>query len=446
MNRVVVVGGGLAGITAAIRLADAGMAVTLCEARPRLGGATASFRRNGITVDTGQHVFLRCCSAYRGLLARLQVSGLASIQDRLDLPVVGPDGRVHHLRRGRAPAPLQLAGSLLHFAPLSMADRARLVPALAALRRIDPTDPAVDRLSFGQWLARHHQSPRAVARLWSLIGVPTLNAAPDRASLALAAFVFQTGLLGSPDAADLGIPSVALGELHGAPAAGALAAAGASVALSTKVRSLTRTGARWRVATDTGEHEADAVIVALPHQAAAALLPDLAGAGQWQRLGASPIVDCHVLYDRTVTELAFAAGVDSEVQWVFDRSRAAGLVGGQYLVVSLSAADRYVEEPVGVLRERFLPALAQLFPEARGARVEDFFVTRERRATFLAAPGTGALRPGAQTGAPGLFLAGAWTATGWPDTMEGAVRSGISGASSACEYLGGRRSTEAVLA
>jgi hypothetical protein len=152
------------------------------------------------------------------------------------------------------------------------------------------------------------------------------------------------------------------------------------------------------------------------------------GPAQWCELGASPIVNVHAIYDRRVTALPFAAAVDSPVQWVFDRTGPSGLASGQYLAVSLSAADDYLDIPAAALREQFLPAMAELFPAARGAWVTDFFVTRERRATFRQAPGCGSRRPPAATAVPGLVLAGAWTDTGWPDTMEGAVRSGLNAA------------------
>jgi uncharacterized protein with NAD-binding domain and iron-sulfur cluster len=185
------------------------------------------------------------------------------------------------------------------------------------------------------------------------------------------------------------------------------------------------------------EIAADAVVLAVPHEAAARLIPPGAlpdgTVASWAGLGASPIVNVHVIYDRAVTNLPFAAAVDSPVQWVFDRTRISGLdrsspARRQYLAISLSAADKYVDVPAARLRERFVPALAELFPAARGAQVIEFFVTRERRATFRQAPGSGRLRPRAGTRLPGLVLAGAWTATGWPDTMEGAVRSGLAAA------------------
>jgi uncharacterized protein with NAD-binding domain and iron-sulfur cluster len=152
----------------------------------------------------------------------------------------------------------------------------------------------------------------------------------------------------------------------------------------------------------------------------------------WAGLGAAPIVNVHVIYDRKVMDVPFAATVDSPVQWVFDRTRISGMHArgddGQYLAISLSAADEYVDVPAAALREQFVPALAELFPAAREAQVTEFFVTRERRATFRQAPGTARLRPGPGTQLPGLVLAGAWTDTGWPDTMESAVRSGLAAA------------------
>jgi uncharacterized protein with NAD-binding domain and iron-sulfur cluster len=165
----------------------------------------------------------------------------------------------------------------------------------------------------------------------------------------------------------------------------------------------------------------------------AGTLPDPTGPA---RLGLSPIVNVHIVYDRAVTSLRFAAAVDSPVQWVFDRTLAAGLERGQYLAVSLSGATDIVDQTVDWFRRTFLPALSDLFPQARDASVERFLVTRERGATFRQTPGTAALRPGPVTGIPRLFLAGAWTDTGWPATMEGAVRSGVTAARHALVALG----------
>jgi uncharacterized protein with NAD-binding domain and iron-sulfur cluster len=175
------------------------------------------------------------------------------------------------------------------------------------------------------------------------------------------------------------------------------------------------------------------VILATDHEAAAALLPSAAGVdrGALERLGRVPILNLHVVFDRAVLPWPFAAAVRSPLQWLFDRSRAAGLDAGQYVVVSLSAADEWVGRSRAELARVFLPAFAALLPGAREARVTRFFATCERAATFAQLPGTARLRPGARTAQPALFLAGAWTATGWPATMEGAVRSGLTAARAA---------------
>jgi hypothetical protein len=185
---------------------------------------------------------------------------------------------------------------------------------------------------------------------------------------------------------------------------------------------------------------AEAVVVALAHTRAATLLEPLLGQGAsaLRALGVSPIVNLHIVYDRHVCEWPFAAGVDTPVQYVFDRTRAAGAPPGcQYLAVSLSGAEREMGLSVDRLRERYLPALCELFPRAREAKVELFLATREHAATFRAAPGTAALRPRPRTAVPGLVLAGAWTATGWPATLEGAVLSGHAAAQSALRALAG---------
>jgi squalene-associated FAD-dependent desaturase len=468
-GRVVVVGGGLAGITAAIALAESGADVTLLEARPRLGGATCSFHRDGLIVDTGQHVFLGCCSAYRGLLAKLGMTEHAPLQDRFDVTVLAPGRSVSQplrarLRRTALPGPLHMLPALGRYPFLSWAERAQVARPALAMRRVDPAAPAADTERFGDWLAARGQSERARRALWDLFSVSALNIAGDDASLALAATVVKTGLLGKNNAADIGVAALPLGELHGDAAATLLAKLGAQVTLGTKVSAIEGgaieggaieggateadgRAARFRVRLGRGEDAdlaADAVVLAVPHEKAAPLIPpDALPPGTvtgWEGLGASPIVNVHVIYDRPVTNLPFAAAIDSPVQWVFDRTRISGMDRpGQYLAISLSAADEYADVPAARLREQFVPALAELFPAARDAQVTEFFVTRERRATFRQAPGSGMVPPALTlavalrqqtppTRRPGLVLAGAWTNTGWPDTMEGAVRSGLAAA------------------
>jgi len=433
--KTAVIGGGLAGITAAIALAQAGTEVTLLEAKPRLGGATMSFTRDGLVIDTGQHVFLRCCTAYRGLLDRLGMAAHAPIQPRFDVTVVAPARRAR-MRRARVPAPLHMLPALLGYPFLSLAERSRISRAALAFKRLREEDPAADEIRLGDWLAARGQDERTRRVLWDLFSISSLNVPGDDAALSLAAVVVKTGLLGDADAADIGVPALSLGELHGSAAARLLGKLGATVRLQTKVAAIEpkgETGFLIRLGDSGDQLLADAIVLAVPHEQAARLVPPGALPAEtvdgWAGLGAAPIVNVHVIYDRPVMDVPFAAAVDSPVQWVFDRTRISGMHArgdnGQYLAVSLSAADEYVNMTVAELRDKFVPALAEIFPAAREATVTEFFVTRERRATFRQVPGTAKLRPKAATALPGLVLAGSWTDTGWPDTMEGAVRSGL---------------------
>ncbi|MHB1809625.1 MAG: hydroxysqualene dehydroxylase, partial [Solirubrobacteraceae bacterium] len=321
----------------------------------------------------------------------------------------------------------------------------------------------------------------AVAGLWDLVVLPTLNLRAGEASLALAAFVFQVGLLNSTDGGDIGFHRGSLSRIVGEPALRTLRESGVDVRLRWRVeRVLARRGAEPSARVDelargvsaaaaapaaaAGDPDlggaaagarafavegfcggraqsiaADAVIVALPHLRAAEVLPaQVRGiADRLRSIGVSPIVNLHVLYDRKVCELRFAAGVYSPVQYLFDRSEAGGASGGeQYVAVSLSGADEEMKLSIAELRARYLPALEELLPAARGARVKRFLVTREHAATFRATPGIASLRPQAATGVRGLALAGAHTDTGWPATLEGAARSGQSAAAAVLSDLG----------
>jgi squalene-associated FAD-dependent desaturase len=478
-RRVVVIGGGLAGIVAALDCAAAGARVTLVEVRRRLGGAAYSFERDGLRIDNGQHVFLRCCAAYRALLARLGSEHRVSVQPRLEIPVLKPGAKTVVLRRGSLPAPLHLAGALARYSHLTFSQRFSAARATLALMRLDRSNiedteadghtrhgQALDRQTFGAWLARHGQGPEAVSALWDLIALPALNLPAAQASLALAAFVFRTGLLSGADAGDIGFHSAALSETIGEPAARVLGEAGVEVRLGWRAERLTRAAAGIEVQGrggrgaggeeedqkngdephDEGAEDPDreglsaqVAIVAVPHTRAAALLEPLLPevARKLGALGSSPIVNLHVVYDRPVCEESFAAGVGTPVQYVFDRTAAGRAPAGcQYLAVSLSGAEREMRMSVDALRERYLPALRDLLPRAREAKVERFLATREHAATFRAAPGVAALRPGPETSVPGLVLAGAWTDTGWPATLEGAALSGHAAADTALRALG----------
>ena len=342
------------------------------------------------------------------------------------------------LRRGSLPPPLHLAGALARYPHLTLRQRLAAARAALALARLDPREASLDRLTFGDWLARHGQDPRAVSVLWDLIALPTLNLPAAQASLALGAFVFRTGLLSGADAGDIGFHAGTLAETIGEPAERALTQAGVEVKLGWRAERLQRAARGVEVQAGEDGLSAEVAIVALGHTRAGALLapllPQLALA--LAEMGSSPIVNLHVVYDRPVCEEPFAAGVGTPVQYLFDRTAAAGAPAGcQYLAVSLSGAEREMRMSVDALRERFLPALRDLLPRARGAKVERFLATREHAATFRAAPGVSRFRPGAETSVAEIVLAGAWTDTGWPATLEGAVLSGHTAADAALRVL-----------
>jgi len=446
-------------MAAALACADAGARVTLLEKRRRLGGLTWSFSRDGLSMDNGQHVFLRCCSAYMDFLSRIGSAGDVALQDRLELAVLRPRSGAGEaperavLRRDRLHAPLHLARALLGYGLVPLAERARLGLAALALARLDLEDPVLDEQTFETWLARHFQGAGAISALWDLICLPTVNLPARQASLAMAAKVFQTGLLTDPAAADIGWSLVPLGVLHGERGMKALRKAGTEIHLGEAVQKVDRLpgakngaesgverGARFVVRTASAELEADAVVVALPNYCAEDVLPPGALPGNLSpaRLGSSPIVNVHVHFDRRVTGLPLVAGLGTPAEWVFDRTASSGADRGQYLAVSISAADDWAGMRPTELSSRVVASLYELFPQARVAEVLSSFVTREPHATFRATPGSSADRAGPRTRLPGLVLAGAWTSTGWPPTMESAVRSGVSAARAALVASGQR--------
>ena len=461
--RVAVVGGGLAGLSAAVAAADGGAVVTLYERAPRLGGATWSFQRNGRWFDNGQHVFMRCCTEYRVLLERLEVADQVTEQRRMSVSVMRPGRRAARIFRTGAPPPLHLARSLLRYSPLSVTDRLRAIRTALALRRLDPDTPAADEMSFGGWLRDRGESDRAIAGMWDLICLPTVNLRADDASLSLAVKVFRTGLLDRADAGDLGWTRVPLSALHGDAAAEAIAAQGGRIQLQAHVESV---GEGPSVTVEGQRVDADAVILAVPHDVVDGLLPPgtVPGQSELVDLGVSPIVNVHFVFDRQVMDVPFTAALDSPVQFVFDRTEAANWAGNelgepassvsrtgneaeepvsassrieQVVAVSQSAAFDEVGERPAEMIERYRAALADLLPRSAEAEVIDAVVTREHRATFAGRPGTRRLRVGPTTAIDGLFLAGAWTDTGWPATMEGAVRSGKLAAGLALDHCYG---------
>ena len=406
--KAVVIGGGLAGLAAALDLVDAGDDVTLLEARPTLGGAvqTLPMRAGDPTPppDNGQHVALGCCTAYLGFLRRIgQEHAVRRL--KLSLPVVGEDGRVGLI--GESPL------ALIRYRHLSPGERLAVARTARKLGRLRPEDH--DAETFAGLLRRLGQSPGAVERFWDVFMRPALNLPSAEAAASLAIFTVQNGLLAGKGASDLLVPTAPLGELHGDAAGRALASAGARVELRARVTSLEGGVA---ACADGARHEADAFVVALPAPESAELLGETPPA-----LEDSPIVSVHLLFDRAIMGPPLAALLGSPAHWIFDRGRLTGHVptSGQYLTVVSSGVPELVE-----IRGRELVELMAGELTARFGPAELLWsrVSREPRATFAARPGSAAARRGAATSHPRVARAGAWTDTGWPATMESAIRSG----------------------
>ena len=433
---VAVIGGGLAGLTSACALADAGHQVTLFEARPWCGGKTYSFRdrATGASVDNGQHIFMRCCTAYIGFLRRLGTLGLTKRQRRLRVPVFDGSGVRSDLWAAPLSPPLHLLPSFAGYRHLSAAEKLRIAAAIAAIQRLSPSACAgLSGQSFGDWLRRQRQTEREIRNFWDLIVVPALNCRSDEASAGQALFIFQAGFLRSPEAAAIGVPRTGLSELHVEPAVRYLRERGGEVRTSCAVKHLEFDAGAVILHLAAGVRRAfDACICAIPPRQVAALLPAALNVCEPFRSLRSfqyaPIVNLHCWFDGPVAPFDFAAFTGSDIQWIFNRTRIAGddPTLEEHLVLSLSAASRFMALERGELRALFLPQLQRALSATRGRRLLRFLAIKEPEATFIAAPGL--RRPAARTLLPNFVLAGAYTDTGWPATMESAVRSGLSAA------------------
>ncbi|HUY57350.1 MAG TPA: hydroxysqualene dehydroxylase HpnE [Candidatus Micrarchaeaceae archaeon] len=442
-----VVGGGLAGINTALELTDRGARVTLVERAPVLGGLCRSVPDPVAgRVDTGQHVYLGCCTALESFLGRIGAQP-AWRQHRLELMVANPrTGVTRRLRAVPLPAPMHLLPILLGWPGLPTRQLVKTAAVAAALRRLSPRDQALlDSVPARSWLYSLGQDDLAIRQLWDPFLVSAGNVSLDRCSAGLAAFIIREGLLGQGEAGALRIPATDLTAWLDPPSRRRLLEAGVELKL------------RWRAAellpASEGRHlvrgadgegiETDLIVLAGSAASAQRLLagrgisdPTLDAAA---RLPNSPIVNLHLFTDRPFLPGPVVVAPGSPLQWLFDRSRLGEVAldwEGQptfHSAVSLSAADETIGVGEAQLLQTLWPLCQELFPAARRARLRHGRITREASATFAALPGSASARPGPRTPLAGVLLAGNWTDTGWPATMEGAVRSGRTAAQAALD-------------
>jgi zeta-carotene desaturase len=411
----------LAGLSAAAALGSAGFRVQVFEARPFLGGRATSFPlapsdESSEQIDNCQHVLLRCCVNLLDFYARLGVRD--SIRFYREFYFIEPGGRVSTLRRGVLPAPLHFTGSFLGLRFLGPADKLAIARGLVALRRERTRRGDLDRISMLDWLREKRQTPRALDRFWRPVLVSAINEDLDRMAARHGFQVFWLGFLARAEGYEMGVPAIPLGELYRAELW--QAAGDVTLRLRAPVERIDRNGI-----TAGGErYAADYYICALPFERLAALgLPAPA-------FEHSPITGIHLWFDRPVTDLPHATLLDRTLQWMFNKSE------GRYLQLVVSASRDLVAASRADIVALAVAELGEFFPGVRAARLEKAHV-KELRATFSPAPGTEGLRPPPETNRPDLFLAGDWTRSGWPATMEGAVRSGYLAAEAVARASGG---------
>jgi len=446
----VVVGGGLAGLAAATRLAALGVRPVVFEKRPFPGGRAFSFvdRETGEEIDNGQHVFMGACTEYVRFLKGIGAWDDVHLCRGLDVPVL-QGGQVSRIRSGSLPGNLGMAAALLGYGHLSWPEKARAAYGIAraALERREPDGGRLERMSFEKWLRWHGQTDRTIRRFWDLIVLAALNDVSRWVSADAGLMLVQTALLGGPTKAAIGWSRVGLTRLVRDAARGRIEATGGEMRTGAQVAGVEMEGnaaCGVRLADGTVVRS-DACILAVPFHSLAGLLPS--GLAEDEAfspaasLEISPIVAVHIWYDRPVLEDDFMAVLDSPVQWVFNVSSLHGENGadGQHVVISLSGAWEWVGVPRGELGKTFVSEMEQLFPAAAEKAVTRVLVVKNVDATFRSTPGTARGRLPQRTPVPGLFLAGDWTSTGWPSTMESAVRSGHLAAEAAVESLGGSR-------
>jgi zeta-carotene desaturase len=438
---VAIAGGGLAGLAAGCALAEAGFRVTILERRPYLGGRASSYQHPGTgeIVDNCQHVLLGCCTNLLDFYRR------AGVQDKIrwyeKLSFLEPGGRASVIAPSWLPAPLHTAPAFLRADCLNFRDKLAISRAMAALAVAAPEDRGE---SFLDWLKRHGQTAQAIDRFWKTILVSALNEDLDRVSVPYGAQVVRESFLKSVGAGRMGIPMVPLTELYGT-AGDYIRARGGEIQLRAGVESFRAEDSAVNVTANGQERKYDYLILAVPFDVLGRILPDTplseplaAALGQFSP---SPITGIHLWFDRQISELDHAVLLDRTIQWMFHKSRliqarekADGT--GSYVELVVSCSRSLVEKSKAEIVEMAVKEAQEFFPEARSAKLLKSTVIKEVHATYSPRPGIDQYRPKPETAWPRIFLAGDWTATGWPATMEGAVRSGYLAAEALARFGG----------
>ncbi len=424
MPKVLIAGGGLAGLSAAAALGGAGFEVDLFEARSFLGGRATSYPLNEEVIDNCQHILLRCCVNLLDFYQRL------GVRDRIkfyrEFYFLEPGGRLSILRRGRLPAPFHFAGAFLRMHCLSAADKRSIARAMLALRRERTRRKDLDRISMLDWLLQKRQTPHAIDRFWRQVLVSAVNEDLEKMAAIHGFQVFWLGFLARADSYEMGVPNVPLGQLYSAEAWKRIG--NVRIHFRSPVEAIQDDGFVVGGELRTADH----YICALPFERLEALgVP----APKFEH---SPITGVHLWFDREVTNLPHATLLDRTMQWMFNKD------AGRYLQLVVSASRDLTNLSRNEIVDIAIGDLRLYFPRVKDATLLKAHVIKEQRATFSAAPETEALRPTPEAGLPKVFLAGDWTRTGWPATMEGAVRSGYLAAEAVSQAAG--RSSHFLLA
>jgi squalene-associated FAD-dependent desaturase len=429
-------------LASAVALVERGCRVELFEARRRLGGRAGSYvdQATGELIDHCQHVAMGCCTNYLDFCRRTGIDELFTRHEELFF--LGPDGRCNEFRPVRwLPAPLHLVGPLWRLSYLSVADKLGICQAMLRLMR-RPACGSENDLTVLEWLGQERQSPAAIERFWQVVLVSALGESLERASLSMARKVFIDGFLAHPAASHVLVPKVSLTELYDKRASAWLTGQGAVLHLESPVAQILGDGSSVCGVSLSGgsSRHFDFVIVAVPWQHIAEIFPATLKAiidphDRFSCLNAAPISAAHLWFDRPLTTLPHAVLVGRLAQWVFTRPLA-GQADQHYYQIVISASRDLAGRPRQAIIDEIASDLAAVFPATRTARLLNWKWITDQDAVFSTQPGVDAIRPPQQTAIRNLMLAGDWTRTGWPATMEGAVRSGYLAAEAVLSQTG----------